>query len=283
MGHPKIHPVGVTDRYQHTLIVAGPGFGKTVFWGTSPQVVFLTTDPEGTVSAWAMGSKSREWEINSWADMDEAYIYFRDGGLVKEGLDKPGSWIVVDNASETQSFGMAASMKGERANNAKLDEFIPTQAAYQRSQNMFLTMVRKLHDLPVNVGWTAWIKSEEDENGETYFAPAVHGQQGALAQQFAGLMNIVGYGEVIENGDQEIRRIWFTHHGPYRGKDRYIALGRKRDDLTVPKMVQIIDVAVKKRLAERAATTKPGGAPARARTATATPTKTPAVRRTRKV
>jgi len=269
-----IRPLGVTDRYVRMLIVAGPGFGKTVLAGTAPNALFLTTDPEGTLSAWAFGSDAQEWEIESWANIQEAFRYLRDGGIEEMDL----KWVIIDNTSEAQNFGMSETMQKARAQNSRLDEFIPSQQDYQRSQLMILKLVKQFNDLPVNVLWTAWQKSEEDQDGNVYFAPAIHGQQGAVAQMVAGYMNIVGYGEVIEADDKEVRRVWFTHHGPYRGKDRFVALGQKRDGLTIAKMDEIIQAAVAKRKAQRAAAKKTGAA---TRSTASTTTKTaPARRRT---
>lgn len=270
MAIPKqIHSVGVTDRFIHMLLVAGPGFGKTVFWGTGNEgILFLTTDPEGTVSAFMMGSTSKEWEIKHWEDIMECFRYLKGGGIAELGI----KWVVIDNASEAQKLGMKANMERSRKGKPGLDEFIPTLDNHQRTQIMFLDMVKQFHDLPVNVGWTSWIETHEDAAGEEYFAPAIHGQKGAIAQEFAGLMNIVGYGEVIEDGEDELRRVWFTHSGPYRGKDRYVALGKKRDGLDVPKMERIIAAAVKKRIAEKGATSAPANkVPTARRAASAAP------------
>lgn len=241
MTNPNIRDVGVeTSKHRHLLLCAGPGFGKTVFFGTGgPKVLFLTTDKEGTLSAAMMGSKSKEWPINKWEDLVDAYKYLRDGGIAKDGWD----WVVIDNVSEAEELAKWGNIAREHAAKpATVDEFVPTQGNYQRTQNMLLMMVKQFLDLPVSVGFTAWIETNEDNEGQEYYAPAIHGQKGAIAQMIAGYMNIVGYGEVVRgDDDKEHRRIWFSQHGPFRGKDRYIALGNFKTDLTLPKMDEIID------------------------------------------
>lgn len=244
MAIPKqIRRVGTEDSaFKRFLLCAGPGFGKTVFFGTGDlKVLFLTTDKEGTLSARTMGSESREWPILKGADLSEAYIYLRDGGIKELGLDD-GGWVVIDNVSEAQEqFKWDNIDREHKANPMKLDEFIPSQGNYQRTQNQLIKMVKQFNDLPVNVGYTAWIATHEDRNGDEYYAPAIHGQQGAIAQMIAGYMNIVGYGEVvIDENDAERRRIYFSHEGPNRGKDRYNALGKFRTDLTLPKLDALI-------------------------------------------
>lgn len=273
MAVPKsIKPLGSVNKYIKFMLVAGPGFGKTVLFGTSDKVLFLTTDPEGTVSAWMMGSKAREWECTSYGDVVEAYTYLRDGGIQELGID----WVVIDNISEVQELAKHTNIAIERKRNPNIDEFVPSQANYQRSQNMLLQLVKQFNDLPVNVGYTAWMQTNEDENGEEYYAPGIHGQKGQIAQMVAGYMNVVGYGEVVEDGEGvEHRVIWFSQTGPYRGKDRFNALGKKRTDLTLPKMKSIIDAKVKER-SGAAATKAPAtgtttkARPARRRVATTT-------------
>lgn len=250
---PKaVKRLGTVDKFIHFLLVAGPGFGKTVLFGSDDKVLFLTTDPEGTLSAWSLGSNAREWEIKTWDDIITAYKYLRDGGIEEMGI----TWVVIDNASEAQELAKNNNILLERKRNDKIDEFVPSQGNYQRTQNQLLALVKQFHDLPVNIGWTAWIATHEDSEGIEYFAPAIHGQKGSIAQMIAGYMNVVGYGEVVEDeAGVEHRRIWFSQTGPFRGKDRFVALGQSRMDLTLPKMQLIINAAIKKRQLARAGTT----------------------------
>lgn len=270
MPNPNVRPVGVeTSIYRHFLLCAGPGFGKTVFFGTGDEkVLFLTTDKEGTLSAAMMGSKAQEWPINNGKDMNEAYKYLRDGGIKADKLD----WVVIDNISEAEEqFKWDNIAIEHKAKPTTVDEFVPTQGNYQRTQNQLLMMTKQFLDLPVNVGFTAWIERNEDNDGFEYFAPAIHGQKGAIAQMIAGYMNIVGYGEVLEdeNGDEH-RRIHFASNGPFRGKDRYQALGKFRTDLTLPQMDAIIN--------KKLASVKTGASKTPARAARPA-TKGPAARR----
>ena len=235
----EIKPLGDYDKYIHAMIVADAGFGKTVFGGTSEKALFLTTDPEGTISAKMFGSTAEEWRIESWTEHNKAFAYLRDGGIKELGLN----WVIVDNISEAQNLALFETMALARARNKNLDEFVPSQQDYQRSQNMMKVMVKKFHDLPVNILWTSWQAIQEDRDGEIFYAPAIHGQQGSLAQTIAGYMNIVGYGEVVEDG---VRRVWFSHAEAFRGKDRFNVLGDFRDRLTVPKMQSLVEGALRK-------------------------------------
>ena len=238
----KIGDLGKYGNWIRAMIVADAGFGKTVFCGTAKNALFLTTDPEGTISAKVFGSTAKEWKIESWTEFNESYRYLRDGGIKELNLGV----VIVDNISEAQNLGMTETMHIARDRNKGLDEFVPTQQDYQRSQNMLRQMVKQFHDLPVHIIWTAWQKVEEDREGNPYFAPGIHGQQGMLAQTIAGYMNIVGYGEVLKNSkDEEVRRLWFSQSGSFRGKDRFNVLGRYRDRLDVPKMLTLVERAIR--------------------------------------
>jgi hypothetical protein len=224
------------------FLIAPQSFGKTVFCGTAPNAIFLTTDPEGTISARQMGSDAEEWRIQNWTDLNNAYRWLRDEGIQSEGY----KWLIIDNITEAQRMGMWESMVITKRNSnapSKLDEWVPTQADYQRSQNMILKFALQINDLPINVIYTSHIKGMEDEEGEPVFSAAIHGQKGALSNQIVGYSNITAMGELIPGknpGDDEVRRFWFSAHGAYRGKDRFVALGRYQDNLTVPKMMEII-------------------------------------------
>jgi len=265
------------DKYVRMALIAPSGFGKTVFCGTAPRALFLTTDPEGTISAWRLGSRAEEWQITSWEKEDglnDAYRYLRDSECQEY------DWVIVDNITEAQAMAMGATMEQARANNAKLDEFISSQQDYLRSQNMLVQFVKKMIDLPVNLIFTAHRTEQEDGNGDLYYGAAIHGQKGALAQQILGYMNITGFGEVLENeNDEEFRRIWFTHNGPQRGKDRFVTLGKFKDNLDVPKLERYIEKAKRESAEAQAAVATSKRSATRPRKAAARPaTKTTARR-----
>lgn len=235
----KVHKLGAGKWIRMTLIAKG-GFGKTVFCGTAPHAIFLTTDPEGTVSAYEFGSTAEEWKVTGWDDLQDAYKWLRDGGLAEEGYE----WLILDNITEAQAFAMTQSLEIAVSKNARRDPFVPDKYEYQRTQNATIDMVKKFNDLPVNIIYTSHRKGMEDGDGQEYFSAAIQGLQGAIAEQILGYMNVVAFGEIkeveIDGKTKPVRRYYFTHHGPYRGKDRFNSLGNYKDDLTVPKMIGYI-------------------------------------------
>lgn len=240
----KVQPLGTSARWIRMFVIANQGWGKTVFCGTAPDAIFMTTDPEGTISAHELGSTAEEWQCSSWEDVDEAYRWLRDEGIKEQGY----KWLIIDNITEAQRMAGAKSMEISRKQSnapAKLDEFIMQQNDYQRSQLMLLNFVLKVNDLPINVIYTSHLTGFEDSEGELQYSAAIHGQKGALRNQIVGYANITGMGQSLTKkvGDKEVevRRMWFSTHDAYRGKDRFIALGRYKDDLTIPEMMKLLE------------------------------------------
>lgn len=233
----KVRPLS-ENAYIHMCLVAKGGFGKTVFAGTAPNAIFLTTDPEGTISAKRMGSTAEEYPISSWQDIQDAYRWLRDEGIEEEGYQ----WVILDNITEAQSYAMKEALELAVAKNSNRDKFVPDKYEYQRSQNATIAMVKQFNDLPVNVLYTAHRKGMEDGDGAEYYSAAIQGQQGAVAEQILGYMNILAFGEVVENKKQEeVRRFYFCHHKAYRGKDRFQVLGKFKDDLTIPQVMAAVN------------------------------------------
>jgi len=238
----QIQPLGEM-KWVRMALVAKSGYGKTVFCGSAPNALFLTTDPEGTISAKGFGSTAEEWKVKSWQEIEDAFIWLRDEGIESEGYE----WIIVDDATNAQAFAMKEALEIAVRKNANRDPFVPDKLEYQRSQNAFIAMVKKFNDLPVNIIYTSLRKGMEDGDGQEYYSAAIQGQQGALAEQFLGYMNITAFGEVIEeDGKPPAHRLYFVHHKAYRGKCRIVrngksVLGNYKDDMTVPEMMNYIN------------------------------------------
>lgn len=233
----KVRKLKSTPSFIRMMLIAKSGFGKTVFGGTAPDALFITTDPEGSVSAKRFAhSEAEEMPCSNWEDVEDVYLWLRNGGIEDEGL----KWIIVDDTTNVQGLAMKKSIDARMAKRPDGDPWVPEQADYQRAQNGILDFVKRMNDLPVNILYLSHRKGMEDGDGQDYYTAAIQGQQGQVAEQILGYMNIVAMGEVIEKDGVEHRRFFFTHHGPYRGKDRFVALGKARDDLTISKMMEIV-------------------------------------------
>jgi hypothetical protein len=218
-------------------LVADAGWGKTVFGGSDEGVLFLTCDPEGTLSAAAMGSSAEEWPIKTFKDLDEAYRWLRDEG------HKEFKWACVDTVGGAQRILQRSALDASyAAQPAKRDPDVPSMDVHQKAQIQTIKFVMQFNDLPMNVLYTAHPYNLEDAEGEPYILPYVHGGRGEVAQQVLGHMNVAGYGVMAEDDNgREVRRVYFRNTGPYRGKDRFNKLPRYIDKPTLAQVREIIE------------------------------------------
>lgn len=239
MPKPEIHTLRMPKRLRMAM-VAPSGFGKTVFAGTARNALFLTTDPEGTASAAAFGSTAQEIEISNEDQLVDAYNYLEQGGIDELGLD----FVIVDNLTEVQAIFMARAMEIAVREGAKKgverSKYVPDQHQYLTEQNATVDFVKKMCSLPVHLIFTVHRKGMEDGDGNDFFSAAIRGKQGEIAQMILGYMNVIGMGEVVTVDGKPIRRTYFDHVRQFRGKDRFVKLGRFRDELTVPQMMSIL-------------------------------------------
>ena len=246
----------------HVALVGPSGSGKTGFMAKADRCLYLTTDPEGTYTAKALGSQADEIICKTAQDFDEAYVW-----LAEEGY-KEYDVVVIDNISETQKLYLyAAKEAAMNRSNSKADPLVPEQGDYLKAQLAIVKCVKAFHDIPIHVVWTAHQKGWEDEFGEPYYSMVLQGGKGEVAQTVLGYMNINFFIEKMENKEgQEIRRFWATYKGPYRGKDRTQSIKRFKDNLEWPELVELFE-ASKKRIA---AQSKAAGATGTARKSSTT-------------
>jgi hypothetical protein len=252
-----IKPMSSVTDYIRLMVVAGSGWGKTPFAGTAERALFLSCDPEGVSSAFTHGSTADVWNIPSWAELEEAYRYFRDGTGC-EDYDV----VIIDSLNEAQNLNKDAILVAPNRS-AKNDPDILSQQDYQRNQLALVKAVKQWNDLPIHIIWNVQWKKEEDETEVGFhYDPLIHGQYGTLAEQIKGYMKIIGYGTTVQGkrkgSDEliEVKRMVFTHQPPFLGRDRTNSLPAHIDNPTFPKIAAL--VAAKMSEARKAAAS--GGA-----------------------
>lgn len=263
---PPIQKIG-DIAYLHVGLIGPSGSGKTGFMASAKRNLYLTTDPEGTYTAKALGSTADEIVCKTAQDFDEAYIWLREEG------HKEYDVVTVDNISETQKLYLYDAKEKSIARGSKADPIVPDQSEYLRAQLSIIKCVKGMHDLPMHVVWTAHQKGWEDEFGEPFYSMVLQGNKGEIAQTVMGYMNVNLFIEKMEIQNKEVRRFWATYKGPYRGKDRTQSVGRYRDNFTYPELLEAFETS-KAKMAARAKNSKTPVSPA-----STTTTKKPAVRR----
>lgn len=274
---PPIRSLGSSaSSFISLMAVAESGFGKTVLAGSADDMLIVSVDPEGTDSALYAGSKAKEVIVRSYEDMDEVYRWLRDEGHKEFG------WMCVDSGPEMQKIFQGTWLEKNKANAGKRHPDVLGMDGHQVTQLQLIRFIKQINDLPMHKMWTALPMRLEDEEGEPYYLPNFHGGKGDVAQQVMGYMKVQGFGEFVETkpvkgGKPNMVRRWhFQPYGPFKGKDRYDALGAYMDNPTLPEIAATIAAKHPGR------TTTGKVAPARPKkSASAGDRKTPAARRRR--
>lgn len=230
--NPNIQPLSEISPFIAMMLYSEGGWGKTVFAGSHPRSLILSADPEGVDSATVQGSEAEAWILRTYDDVDESYRWLRDKG------HKEFDWVCVDTLTEVQRIFQKDWLEKNRENAGRRHPEVLGMDGYQITQNQLIAYVKKMNDLPMHKLYNTLTAQFEDEDGETFYLPMLHGQKGDVSRQVNGYMKVTGYGTYADDG--ETRRIYFNNKGAYRGKDRFDALGDFRDELTLPKLEKIV-------------------------------------------
>jgi hypothetical protein len=253
-----------------------PGEGKTVFWGSGgTDVLFINSDPEGTISATAQGHRYHVVDAYDWDDMEQVYDWLKG--------DQPDDfrWIIWDSLTLFQDAALIDDVMVEAsAENPKQEEFVPSRREYLINMNKIGRMVRQLSKLPYNIGISFHVMTTTESGGDgTIFMPQVQGKN--MPSKIAGYMNVLGYMDKRKTEDDKVvQSILFQKQGRYYAKDRWAALGQRVDKPTLPKVEGLIEEKRKEMIASQkdgksspkkpaTAAKKPASPAARARAARA--------------
>ncbi|QAU06391.1 RecA-like DNA recombinase [Gordonia phage WhoseManz] len=223
--------VGIEDYTESIsmLVYGDPGIGKTRFAGAA-KTLFLATE-NGTISARKAGGQSKVWDcVNSWEKFEQAYEWLVDN-TAKDGF--PFDWICIDTVTQLQ-LNIRRSiveerfeLKGGSLDKVQLEEYGEDQMRLMR----FVTLV---NDLPnVNKLWTAHSMLVENEKGEEFRLPNMHGQGYKVANWVAAQMHCVGYMHFANVTNAKTQKTTKTRVIQWHGtddviaKDRFDCLGRQ--------------------------------------------------------
>jgi len=233
------------------LMIYGPsGVGKTVFGGSADKVLFVAVE-KGTVSAKRQNSNAKVWPVHKWNDLEAAYNWLTEN---PDEFD----WVVLDSITEMQQLAIRDILRKAHEENASRDLDIPAIQDHQKWQNIYKRFVASFIDLPVNVLFTALVRTATDEDKEEFLTPDIQGKNYQLSQYTCGQMSAYGYmssikvalkdaeGKVVLDSRGKkiphiVRRITWRDTGVIRGKDRYNVLEPYTEDLTLAEVHQLID------------------------------------------
>lgn len=247
-----------TDGKRNWLIYAPSGVGKTVLAGTAPKALFLTVEAAGTESAKARGSDADEWVCDTWAELQNAYTWLKEGG--HEEYD----WVILDSISEMQELCWKDQLESANASNSSRSLFQPAIQDYAVVDNKIKRLVDSFNRMPVNVLYTAQqmaLETEDSEGDDVIMVlPLVGRTKGGapLSNLICGKVTLIGLLTIKEDKDGDtFRRLWVQGGERWVAKDRHDTFDKYVDHPDIVSMSSAVD----KRLA------KAGAAPAKKATA----------------
>ena len=268
---PEIISLEDEEDTVNLMIYGSAGSGKTVFAGSADRVLFLAPEDDGTISAKRQNSTAKKWpNLSTFEDWANAVNRIaEDIDAIQENFD----WLAIDSITHLQRLTMRQILDDAVEDNPDRDPDIPQMQDWQKYQNMFLRFVQMVNDLPINVIWTALVRTEEDEEGDDFLVPDIQGKGYQMALTVASYMTSYGYLENSEraikrNGDyvtdsdgnrkmRTVRTIHWQNKERICAKDRTDVLAPSTVDLTLQQVHQLItgektreDLAKDKRAAQ---------------------------------
>jgi phage nucleotide-binding protein len=230
-----------SEGKRNWLIYAPSGVGKTVVAGTAPNGLFLTVVAAGTESAKAMGSDADEWVCDSWAELQEAFDWLKNGGY------KEYEWAMLDSLTEMQELCWADQLEEAKANNSSRSIYQPAIQDYAIVDNKIKRLVDAFNRLPINVLYTAQQMDLgiEDEDGDdiTMRLPMIgRAKNGApLSNLICGKMTLVGLLGVIKDSEDYETRLATVSGTTWMAKDRHDTFGSYVDHPNIAEMAAAVD------------------------------------------
>jgi hypothetical protein len=179
------------------MIYAEPGDGKTTLVGSCadivvagvPSKVLIIRPPVDHTDSIA-NPEVDEWVVSSWAEMDDAMLYSRNGGASKY------DWVWLDSLGLWQDHGLddiwadVISKKPHRA------EYGLDKGEYGRNMGRIGVWVRGMIGSPdFHFGLTCHPRqaasTEDEDNPNNKLMPYVQGKM--MSPKICGYMNVVGY------------------------------------------------------------------------------------------
>lgn len=235
--------LNVDDQQLHSInmcVYSHPGEGKTAFWGSGNNSVFmLDSDPGmGSQTCKALGQSPYVMPVIDYDDLHTAYEY------VKEDLtrDLPSvKWVVWDSVTLFQDRVLIDEIMPDAvAENPRQEEFVPSRREYLINMNKIGRYVRYFVDMNhINFGMSAHVEMSQDSDGKTLYMPQIQGKN--MPSKITGYMNVVGYMDKATTEDNKmVQRILWQRQGKFFAKDRFSALGRHMDKPTLPRVLEAV-------------------------------------------
>jgi phage nucleotide-binding protein len=155
----------IEDNGIKILVFGRAGAGKTVLTATAGESTIILSNESGLLSIAEAPDYVKVAQIESMDDMDDMYEFLLEDAEEGEPTFK---WICLDSISEIAEVCLAYEKKQSK----------DPRKAYGELQERMMDLLRKFRDLPhYNVVMTCKMRRQTNDEGRTFFAPMMPGQQ----------------------------------------------------------------------------------------------------------
>jgi len=216
-----VDPAEHRSKHPNILIYGPSGVGKTPWIMQLPDLLVLSVDPEGTISARTWGKGTKIWPIRRYPDFVAAMEYLERG-------EHPFKYVLVDTIGTLQTRLLREILEAaHKINPAKYHRDIPQIQDHQHWQLVLKRIVMDLNDMPITVIWTAHEMLREDANGDEMTLPLLPGgkNQYEISMWVLSIMHVVGRVGVksveLKGGNLRYDRgVIFANRPPVVARDR---------------------------------------------------------------
>lgn len=159
--------------------------------------------------------------VKTWDDFNVVYDFLNSA-------NNPYKTVALDSLSEMNWLNLFEVVENARKGDSRHDPDIAEQRDYLRSTAQMRSLIRFFRDLPMNVFFTAGtIEAENPRTRKTELRPQLTGR---LVGEVPGLVEVVAYLAVVEDGDDEYRALYL------RATERFMA--KARTEFPVPAFIK---------------------------------------------
>lgn len=168
--------------------------------------------------------------ITRWDDYDRLYRYL-------EVNDHPYKAIALDSLTEVNYLSLSTVVEEAKAADPRHED-LPEQRDYGKSSFQLRRLIRFFRDLPMHVFFTALDAIEIDPiSRKEKIVPNLIGK---LSREVVGLVDVVGYLAIVEEGNEVFRSLLVQPVGRYVAGQR-CEDGRLGEAIDKPTLPEILD------------------------------------------
>ena len=220
-------------KNQAFIIYGDPGAGKTRLAASAPKVLLIDVDEKGTDSV-RSDLDPHVIRIERWQELNDIYWYLQEGEHDFES-------VAIDTISALQVLCLNFVLGDEASRDASRDPDMPARQAWGKVGKLMRTQITNFRNLPMNVIFTAHVRSREagdegDEDVTTVYGPEV---SPSVQKHLTAAVGTIGYlvkREVYVKNKKEKtrrkevrRRLLIGDSSHYISKDRNYAFGEYID------------------------------------------------------